>query len=91
MLKTVVCRILDLYDAIQKGGGRGLGRFDFQKFCLIKKYQMFRLKTVSMQNVQFYYIKSWIFGIFGNLQYKMTPFASRQFLIFGAESSYRPF
>ena len=57
-----------------------LGRLDFQKFCLIfalnhlilykkrslKKYQIFKLKTVWMQNGQFNYVKSWIFGNFGN-------------------------
>ena len=79
----------------------------FSKFCLIllpwsqssyfvskkiwKKYQILKLNCFGLQNGLFYYIKSWIFWIFGILLYKMTPFASRQFLIIGAESSSRPF
>ena len=42
-------------------------------------------------NGQFYYIKSWILEILVILLYKMTPFTSRQFFTFGAESSSRTF
>ena len=73
------------------GGGE---RFDFQKLSLIclihpifvskkawKKYQIFKLKTVLMQNGKFYYLKSWILKILAILLYETTPFASRQILI----------
>ena len=87
--------------------GGGVGRFDFQKFCLIfapsvsiilfcikktwKKYHIFKLKTVWMQNEQFYYEKSWICGHFGNFTIQNDTLCVQTVFNFWSWSSSRPF